>query len=162
MRISFVVAVAENGAIGKNNSLLWRLPDDLKYFKTITMGKPIVMGRKTYDSIGRPLPGRLNIVVTRRRGFETTGCVVVTSIDDAIRAAGEAEELCVIGGAEIYREFLPHVDTIYLTRVHASFDGDVFFPSLSESQWHETHREDHAADDRHAYAFSFITLERKR
>jgi dihydrofolate reductase len=161
MHISIVVASAENGAIGKNNSLLWRLPDDLKYFKAITMGKPIVMGRKTYQSIGRPLPGRQNIVVTRHVGFEAQGCTVVTSIDDAIQAAGGATEICVIGGADIYSQILPRVNTVYLTEVHVTIEGDVFFPSLPATQWRETHRHEHAADQRHAHSFSFVTLERK-
>jgi dihydrofolate reductase len=161
MRVSIVVIVAANGAIGKGNALLWRLPDDLKYFKAVTMGKPVVMGRKTYESIGKPLPGRLNIVVTRKVGFVATGCTVVASIDEAIHAAGNANEVCVIGGADIYGQFLPHVDTIYLTQVHASAEGDVFFQRLAESEWQETSRQEHAADERHPVAFSFVTLERK-
>jgi dihydrofolate reductase len=175
MRISIVVAVAENGAIGKDNALLWRLPDDLKFFKAITMGKPIVMGRKTYESIGRPLPGRTNIVITRQATLAIPGCTVVNSLSDAIAIAGvhgvgaqhaaplqqNSTEVMVIGGAEIYRHALPIAHTIYLTKVHATFEGDVFFPALSDAQWRATHREDHAADDRHLYAFSFITLERK-
>jgi len=163
MRISIVVIVAENGAIGKDNALLWRLPDDLKFFKAITMGKPIVMGRKTYDSIGRPLPGRLNIVISRQADLVIPGCVVVRSLADAIKAADGAEEIAVVGGAEIYRHALPITNTIYLTQVHASVPGDVFFPTLSDLlalQWRVTQRVDHAADDRHVHAFSFITLER--
>jgi dihydrofolate reductase len=160
MRISIVVIIAENGAIGKDNALLCRLPDDMKYFKTITMGKPIVMGRKTYDSIGRPLPGRLNIVVSRQADLAIPGCVVVASLKDAIAAAGDVAEIAVIGGAEIYRHALPLANTIYLTRIHASLEGDVFFPPLVDAQWFEAHREYHAADERHVYPFSFITLER--
>jgi len=161
MRIGIVVAVAENGAIGKNNALLWRLPDDLKYFKAITMGKPIVMGRKTFDSIGRPLPGRVNIVISRQANLAIPGCVVVSSLTEAIKAAGDVPEIAIIGGAEVYRLALPLAHTLYLTKVHASLEGDVFFPSVSDAQWRETHREDHAADERHAHAFSFVTLERK-
>jgi dihydrofolate reductase len=164
MRISIVVIVAENGAIGKDNALLWRLPDDMKHFKTITMGKPIVMGRKTFDSVGRPLPGRLNIVISRQSNLVIPGCIVVASLTDAVKAAGDVVEVAVIGGAEIYRHALPLTNTIYLTQVHASVPGDVFFPALPallESQWCITHREDHVADERHAHAFSFITLERK-
>jgi len=162
MHISIVVAVADNGAIGKDNALLWRLPDDLKHFKAITMGKPIVMGRKTYDSIGRPLPGRSNIVISRQLNLAIPGCIVVASLADAMKAAGDVAEVTIIGGADIYRQILPSADIVYLTRVHASIEGDVFFPALADSQWRETHREDHAADQRHVYAFSFVTLERKQ
>jgi dihydrofolate reductase len=172
MRISIVVIVAENGAIGKDNALLWRLPDDMKHFKTITMGKPIVMGRKTFDSVGRPLPGRLNIVISRQSDLVIPGCVVVASLAAAFEVVGAQHaaplqyemEVMVIGGAEIYRHALPLTNTIYLTQVHASVPGDVFFPALPallESQWRITHREDHVADERHAHAFSFVTLERK-
>jgi dihydrofolate reductase len=171
MRISIVVIVAENGAIGKDNALLWRLPDDMKHFKTITMGKPIVMGRKTFDSVGRSLPGRFNIVVSRQANLTIPGCVVVDSLSDAIQAARtqhahqsqEPAEIMIIGGAEIYRQALPLANTIYLTQVHASVPGDVYFPalpSLLESRWQVIQREDHAADERHVHAFSFITLER--
>jgi dihydrofolate reductase len=161
MRISIVVAVAANGAIGKDNALLWRLPDDLKHFKAITMGKPIVMGRKTYDSIGRPLPGRTNIVISRQADLEIPGCIVVASLDDAMKAAGDVPEVAVVGGADIYRQALPLTNTVYLTEVHATLAGDVFFPKLTDSQWREAHREEHAADERHAYPFSFVTLERQ-
>lgn len=161
MHVSIVVAVAENGAIGKNNALLWRLPDDLKFFKAVTMGKPIVMGRKTFDSIGKPLPGRKNIVVSRQQGLRIAGCDVAPSVQAALQLAGDAPEAAIIGGAEIYRQALPLTQTIYLTRVHAKFEGDVFFPEVSADEWRETHREEHAADERHAYAFTFVTLVRK-
>jgi dihydrofolate reductase len=160
MRISIVVAVAENGAIGKDNALLWRLPDDLKNFKTITMGKPIVMGRKTYDSIGRALPGRVNIVISRQASLVLPGCVVVGSLADAINAAGDVAEIAIIGGAEIYRQALAMTATIYMTKVHATLTGDVFFPPLVAAEWRETHREHHGADERHEYSFTFVTLER--
>jgi len=165
MRISIVVIVAENGAIGRGNALLFRLPDDMKHFKSVTMGKPIVMGRKTYDSIGKPLPGRVNIVISRQSNLVIPGCVVVASLSDAIKAAGEVEEIAIVGGAEIYRHAMPLTDRIYLTQVHATVPGDVFFPplpALLESQWVVTHREDHVVDERHAQPFSFITLERKQ
>jgi dihydrofolate reductase len=158
--LSIVVAAAENGAIGKDNRLLWRLPDDLKYFKAVTMGKPIVMGRKTYESIGKPLPGRLNIVISRQSGLEISGCAVVGSLAAAQSAASDAPEIMIVGGADIYRQALPFTQRIYLTRVHARMDADVFFPELAAGEWRETHREPHAADERHAYAFTFITLER--
>lgn len=160
MRISIVVIVASNGGIGKGNDLLWRLPDDLKHFKTVTMGKPIVMGRKTFESIGRPLPGRVNIVISRQAGLAIPGCVVVSSLSDALEAAGAVPEVAIVGGAEIYKHALPLTNTIYLTKVHASAEADVFFPPLVDAQWRETFREDHAIDDRHSVPFSFITLER--
>lgn len=158
--LSIIVAVADNGVIGSANQLPWRLPDDLKRFKALSMGKPIVMGRKTYDSIGKALPGRLNIVISRQPGLEIPGCRVVSSIDEAIAAAQPAPEIVVIGGAEIYRQALPRVQTIHLTRVHAEIDGDVTFPKLAEQEWHEAAKEYHPADERHVHAFTFSTLER--
>jgi dihydrofolate reductase len=160
VKISLIVAAAENNLIGKDNALPWRLPADLKYFKTITLGKPVVMGRKTWDSIGKPLPGRLNIVVTRQRELQLPGAIVVSNLNDAMRAAGGAEELMIIGGAEIFREMLPRADRIYLTRVHARIEGEVFFPELDAGKWQELSREDYAADERHAFAYSFLVLER--
>ena len=158
MRIALVVAVADNGVIGKDNALPWRLPDDLKRVKQITMGKPIVMGRKTFASIGRPLPGRLNLVISRQPGLLIDGCIVCDSLPAALAAAGDVEEVCVLGGAEIYREALPLATLIYLTRVHAAVEGDVRFPELPAARWREIQREDHAADARHEHAFSFLTL----
>jgi dihydrofolate reductase len=160
LKFSIIVAVAENGVIGSGNQLPWRLPDDLKRFKALSLGKPIVMGRKTFDSIGRPLPGRLNIVISRQPGLEIPGCTVVTSIDEAIAAARPAPEIVIVGGADIYRQVLPQVQVIHLTRVHASVDGDVVFPTLQEQQWREVAKEYHPADERHAHAFTFSTLER--
>ena len=164
MRIGLVVIATENNAIGKGNRLLCHLPDDLKYFKSITLGKPVIMGRKTFESIGKPLPGRLNIVVTRQQGLQLPGCTVVESLAAALVAAGSQPatiEAMIIGGAEIYLQALPMADRVYLTRVHAHIDGDVFFPKLSPREWSEVARQDHPADERHAYAFSFLTLERK-
>ena len=123
--ITLIVAVADNGVIGRDNALPWHLPDDLKRFKRLTLGKPIVMGRKTFESIGKPLPGRQNIVVTRDANYRREGITVVHGIDDAVRAAGEATELMVIGGAELFRLFLPRATRIHLTRVHADVAGDV-------------------------------------
>ena len=158
--LSIIVAVADNGVIGSGNQLPWRLPDDLKRFKALSLGKPIVMGRKTFDSIGRPLPGRLNIVISRQPGLEIPGCRVVTSIDEAIAAAQPVPEIVIVGGADIYRQILPRVETIHLTRVHAEIAGDVMFPALQEEEWRESAKEYHAADERHAHAFTFSTLER--
>lgn len=158
--IAIIVAVAQNGVIGVANALPWRLPDDLKRFKALSLGKPVVMGRRTFDSIGRPLPGRTNIVVSRQPGLAIDGAIVTGSFDDALAAAGAAPEIVVIGGAEIFRQALPRTDTIHLTRVHARVDGDVFFPELDPAKWRETAVEHHAADERHLYAFSFVTLQR--
>ncbi|MBL8266709.1 type 3 dihydrofolate reductase [Steroidobacter sp.] len=158
--LSIIVAVADNGVIGSANQLPWRLPDDLKRFKALSLGKPIVMGRKTFDSIGKPLPGRLNIVISRQPGLQIPGCTVVTSIDDAIATAQPAPEIVIVGGAEIYRQALPKVSTIHVTRVHAAVDGDVVFPELREQEWQEVAKEYHPADDRHAHAFTFSTLQR--
>jgi len=160
MRISFVVAAAENGVIGAGNRLPWHLPDDLKRFKALTLGKPILMGRKTHESIGRPLPGRTNIVMTRQRGLALPGCVVVNTLDEAKAAAGDAAELAVIGGAELYVQTLSSADLIHLTRVHAHVQGDAKFPELPSHEWRERVIATHAADERHAYAFSFVELER--
>lgn len=159
-RFSIVVAAAGNNVIGNANQLPWRLPDDLKRFKALTMGKPILMGRRTFESIGRVLPGRTNIIVSTRPGLRIDGGVVVDSLDAAVAAAQPATEIMVVGGADIYRQVLPRTDRIYLTRVHASPPGDVFFPELVTRQWREIDIEHHPADDRHGYAFSFIQLER--
>jgi dihydrofolate reductase len=158
--IAIIVAVAENGVIGADNGLPWRLPDDLKRFKALSLGKPVVMGHRTFDSIGRPLPGRTNIVVSRQPGLAIDGVIVAGSLDAALAAAGAAPEIAVIGGAEIFRQALARTDTIHLTRVHARVDGDVFFPELDPAKWREVAVEHHAADERHLYAFSFITLQR--
>jgi len=160
MKISIVVAMAANGVIGRDNQLPWHLPADLKHFKQTTMGKPILMGRKTWESIGRPLPGRNNIVITRDNDFTAEGCVVVGSIEAAMLAAGEQDELMVIGGAELYRQLLPRAETIYLTRIHETFDGDTRFPEISNSEWHQVARSDYEADENNPYDYSFIRLER--
>ena len=158
--ISIIVAVAENGVIGSDNRLPWHLPDDLKRFKALSLGKPVVMGRRTFESIGKPLPGRANIVVSRQPGLAIAGVVVASSLDAALAAAGTVPEVVIIGGAEIFRQALPRTDKIHLTRVHARVDGDVVFPELDPQQWRETAVEHHAADERHHYAFSFVTLQR--
>lgn len=170
--LSLVVAMANNRAIGKDNQLLWHLPEDLKYFKRITMGKPMIMGRKTFESIGRPLPGRLNIVVTRQNNWTHAGTVVAHSIEKAKRiAAGQAEidgvdEIMLIGGAELYTNAIEHADKIYLTRVDADIDGDAFFPVIDENLWQEVSREEHEASDKNSYdydpySYAFCVLTRR-
>ena len=158
--ISIVVAASENNVIGRQGDLPWRLPDDLRRFKAITMGKPIVMGRKTWESIGRPLPGRQNIVITRQADFGAEGCHVVFSVEEAVAAAAGAEETMVIGGSEIYALFLPDADRLYLTRVHADVDGDAFLPSIDDSEWRLVSEERHTADERNEFDYSFLTYER--
>lgn len=158
--ISIIVAVAENRVIGSDNRLPWHLPDDLKRFKALSLGKPIVMGRRTFESIGKPLPGRTNIVVSRQPGLAITGTVVAASLDAALAAAGAVHETVIIGGAEIFRQALPRTDTIHLTRVHARVPGDIVFPEIDPAQWRESAVEHHAADERHQYAFTFVTLQR--
>ena len=159
MRVSLIVAVAENGVIGQDGDLPWRIPADLKFFKETTTGHPIVMGRKTYQSIGRALPGRRNIVVTRDPDFASDDIVVVSDFDAALSAAGDAEEVMVIGGAQIYELALSRADKIYLTQVHVAADGDTHFPELDRGIWRETARVDHPAAGE-TPAFSFVTLER--
>ncbi|AMN46698.1 dihydrofolate reductase [Steroidobacter denitrificans] len=158
--LSIIVAAAENDVIGQGNRLPWRLPDDLRRFKSLSMGKPIIMGRRTFESIGRALPGRTNIVVSGQPGLELDGCIVVPSVDAAIAAVGSAPQAVIAGGAQIYRQVLPRVGMIHLTRVHVRVAGDVYFPALVPDEWLEVQRERHAADEAHAHAFSFITLER--
>ena len=158
--ISIIVAASENGAIGVEGELPWRLSDDLKRFKAVTMGKPIVMGRKTWKSIGRTLPGRQNIVITRQAGYEAAGCDVVASPDEAIAVSGAADEVMVIGGSQVYDLFLPVAERVYLTRVHAHVDGDAFFVALDDSEWRLVSDERHAADERNEFDFSFRLYER--
>jgi dihydrofolate reductase len=158
--ISLAVAIAENGVIGSANRLPWRLPADLKHFKAVTMGKPILMGRKTHESIGKPLPGRRNLVLSRDAAFSVAGVERVGSLEDAIALTAEAPELVVIGGAEVYRLSLPQAQRIYLTRVHASVAGDTRFPDCDWADWREIERGTHPADDKNAYAMTFLTLQR--
>jgi dihydrofolate reductase len=162
-RVAIVVAMDERGAIGRGGDLPWRLPDDLRRFKALTLGKPIVMGRRTWASIGaRPLPGRLNIVVTRQVDYAAPGAEVRASFDEACAAAGDVPELCVIGGADIFRLALPATDILHLTRVHTVVpDADTFFPQLDDAEWQQHACEEHPADERHPHAMSFIELHRR-
>jgi dihydrofolate reductase len=162
MRRSRVVALASNRVIGRDNALPWRLPADLAHFKKVTMGHPIVMGRRTYESIGRALPGRRNIVVTRNPAFQAPGCTVVPSLEAAWKAAGDADEVCVIGGTSLFAEALPIADVIHLTEVEAEVPGDTYFPQFDRSQWREREIARQPADARHAYPIRILELERKR
>jgi dihydrofolate reductase len=158
--VSIIVAADERGGIGRGGTLPWHLPEDLKRFKALTMGKPMVMGRRTWDSIGRPLPGRRSLVVSRQPGLALDGVEVFDSLEAALRGAQGAAETCVIGGAEVYRQALPYAEIVHLTRVHASVEADTFFPALEPAEWEEIAREDRPADERHAQAYSFLTLQR--
>ncbi len=158
--ISMIVAASTNNVIGVAGELPWHLSNDLKRFKAITMGKPIVMGRKTYESIGRALPGRQNIVLTTQNTFSADGCDIVASPEAAIIAAGQAEEVMIIGGGEIYRLFLPLANRIYLTRVKVALAGDTVFPALDASVWQEIAREEHSADASNDYDFAILTYSR--
>jgi dihydrofolate reductase len=159
-RVALVVALADNGVIGRGGTLPWHLPDDLKHFKSVTLGKPLLMGRRTFESIGKPLPGRRNLVLSRGTPALPEGVEAVANIDVALALASGAAELCVIGGAAVFAALLPVAARIYLTRVHGEVTGDVYFPPWDAAGWRETERSEHPADARHAYAMSFVTLER--
>jgi len=158
--LSLIAALDRNRVIGRDGDLPWRLPDDLRHFKRLTLGKTVLMGRKTWDSLGRPLPERANWVISRDPGFRAEGARVFQSLDEALRAHDAAQELMVIGGAQLYRQLLSQADRLYLTEVDAQVDGDAQFPPFDRALWREISREAHAADERHAYPFAFVTLDR--
>jgi len=160
-RIVLIVALAKNRVIGRQGTLPWHLPDDLKLFKALTLGKPVVMGRKTYESIGKPLPGRRNVVVSGQADLTIPGCEVVGSLDHALDLLADAAEVCIIGGATLYQAALPIADRLELTRIDANVDGDVRLPPIDESAFFEAARAHHPSDERHAYAFDFVTLDRR-
>ncbi|MEC3881771.1 dihydrofolate reductase [Parapedobacter sp. 10938] len=157
--VSAIVAAAENNAIGKDNQLLWHLPNDLRFFKRTTTGHTIIMGRKTYESVGKPLPNRRNIIITRQAGYTAEGAEVVHSLAAALESCAGEDEVFIVGGAEIYQQALPVVNRIYLTRVHVTLPGDSFFPELDKQRWRLVSEDHHAADDRHAYGYTFEIYE---
>lgn len=159
-RLSLVVAMAKNRVIGAGGRIPWHLPNELQLFKRVTMGHPIIMGRKTYESIGRLLPGRATVIVTRQADYRVPGALIAHSLDAAIAACGHEDEIFVIGGGELYREALPRADRIYLTTVEAEPAGDTYMPELDERAWRETSSEFFPADARHAYAYRFAVLDR--
>ncbi len=159
--LSIIVALSENNVIGRENNLPWKLSADLKRLKAITMGHHLIMGRKTWESLGRPLPGRTNVVITSDKNYKAEGGVVVHSFNEALQTSAHDNEAFVFGGGKIFREALPVVTKIYMTIVHAKIDGDTFFPGLDKNEWHEVEREDFKADEKNQYDYSFITLERK-
>ncbi|MFU8896085.1 MAG: dihydrofolate reductase [Gammaproteobacteria bacterium] len=162
--ITLVAAVADNGVIGAEGGMPWHLPADLAHFKKLTMGKPVLMGRLTFDSIGKPLPGRLNLVLTRDSTWQAEGVRPVARLKEALRVAGQAgaSELMVIGGAEVYRQALPHAARIYLTRVHAEPWGDTLFPEFDLDEWQEVGRREQLSDERNAWDLTFVVLERRK
>ena len=162
MTVSLIVAASTNNVIGSDGELPWHLPDDLRNFKRLTTGKPIIMGRKTFDSIGRPLPDRRNVVITRDPDYVAAGCDVVSSPAAALELVHDAAEVMIIGGGQVYESFLPLADRVYLTRVHAEVDGDAVFPELEKNEWALVSSESHDADDAHCYAFDVMLFERRR
>jgi len=160
-RISIIAALAGNLVIGRDNRLPWHLPADLGRFKALTMGRPMLMGRRTWESLPGLLPGRSHLVLTRDPDYRADGCRIVHSLEEALEAAGEVPELMVIGGAELYAQALPLADRLYLTLVRACPDGDTFFPDYDPADWRETDREDRPADERNPYPYSFLTFERR-
>ena len=160
--MNIIVAIAQNNVIGKDNQLIWHLPNDLKHFRKLTTGNVVIMGRKTYQSIGKPLPNRTNIIISRNQDFVAEGCMVVNSLTKAIEICPMPTENCfIIGGAEIYKHALELTNKIYLTEVHAEVEGDTFFPEIDATIWKEISREDHETDEKHVFSYSFVELNRK-
>lgn len=157
-RVTVIAAVAANRVIGKDNALPWRLREDLQRFRRLTTGHTIVMGRKTFESLGRLLPERTHVVVSRSRAYTPTGCLVASSLDEALEGCAGLDEVFVIGGAEIYRQALPLANRLQLTEIHSDFAGDAFFPEMNRAEWHETSRECHQADA--GFGYDFVTYER--
>jgi dihydrofolate reductase len=157
-----IVAAASNNAIGRNNELLWRLPADMKFFKNTTWAMPVIMGRKTFEALGKPLAGRYNIVISRNADFKAGGVVRVNDLYGALEAAEimKTKEIFIIGGGQVYAQAMPVTDRVYLTRVHADLEGDAFFPELKQEEWHMVSKNDFEKDDKHAYDYSFETWER--
>jgi dihydrofolate reductase len=160
MPLSIIVAMDVNGVIGLDNGIPWRLSADMKHVKSTTIGHPIIMGRKTHESIGKPLPGRENIIITRDTDYQSEGCTVLHSLEQAINHCEDNDEAFILGGAEIYNQALPFVSRIFLTEVHTSVAGDTFFPIIDFSDWHEASRQHYSADEKNEYDYSFVTLEK--
>lgn len=159
--ITLIAAAAENNALGKDNDLLWHLPEDFKRFKQITSGHYIIMGRKTFESFPKPLPNRTHIIITRQEDYLAEGCLVVHSLEEAMEIAPQNEEVFIIGGAQIYKQALPFADKIDLTRVHIELDADAFFPEFNTSEWNLVFSEKHFKDEKHQYDFTFETYIKK-
>lgn len=161
--ISFIVAASTNNVIGKDNQLIWHLPNDMRFFKNTTWGMPMIMGRKSFESVNKKFPGRINIVITRQKNWTKEGVVVVDTIDAALKAAEatNCKEIFIIGGGEIFKETMPLADVIYMTRVHAELEGDAFFPIINDNEWEMVSNEDHEKDLKHAYSYSFQKWKKK-
>ena len=166
MKISMIAAMGKDRVIGLNNEMPWHLPADLKWFKKTTLGSPVIMGRKTYDSIGSPLPGRLNIILSRNKHLKIKGCQVVNSLDDALKLAkaenSDSKEIFITGGAQLYNRFLKDADRLYLTLIDETFEGDTFFPDYTQYQWTQHDKIKNAADENNPYSYTFLTLDRVR
>ena len=164
MKISMIAAMGKNRVIGLNNKMPWHLPADLQWFKKTTLGSPIIMGRKTYESIGFPLPGRLNIILSRNKDLKIKGCSVVNSLDAALKLAREVDkdEVFITGGAHLYNKFLVDADRLYLTLIDETFDGDTFFPDYTQYEWEQVAKVKHASDDKNPHSYTFLTLDRVR
>jgi len=159
--VTIMAAIAANNALGKDNQLIWHLPADLKRFKKTTLNHAVIMGRKTYESLGKPLSNRTNIIITRDKNYKAEGCVVVNSLKKALKIAAEVDENpFILGGAEIYKQAMPFTDKLDITFVHHQFDADVFFPEIDKTIWKETSRENFKADENNKYDYSFVTFER--
>ncbi|MBM3250707.1 MAG: dihydrofolate reductase [Candidatus Nealsonbacteria bacterium] len=159
--ISIIVAMGNGQVIGINNNLPWNLPADMEHFKKLTRGKPIIMGQKTFESIGKPLPGRRNIILTLDKNYQAPGCLVVYSIEEALEKTREFEEVMICGGASVYSQFIPLADRMYLTLIEGDFEGDAFFPEFDRSEWRESERINNEPDRKNPYKYSFVILERK-
>ncbi len=159
--ITIIAAIGNNGELGKDNDLIWHLPNDLKRFKKVTAGHHVIMGRKTYESLGKPLPNRTNIVITGNRDFNAKGCLVVNSLEAALEAANTDTAPYILGGAQIYKQAIEIADMLDLTLVNAELEADAFFPQIDTSVWKETARQDFKADEKHRYDYSFVTYQRK-
>ncbi len=157
--LTLIAAIGKNNALGKNNQLIWHLPADLQRFKKVTSGHHIIMGRKTFESLGKPLPNRTTIIISRDKNYHADGCITVNSLSDAIQAASSDENPFILGGAEIYKQSMDIVDVLDLTFVHHTFDADVFFPEIDKSIWKEVFREDFSKDEKNKYDFSFVKYE---
>ncbi len=162
MIVSLVAAASENNVIGKNNTLPWRMPADMKFFKNLTINHTVVMGRKTYESMGKPLPGRKNIIITRNKDFKADGCIVLGSFPEVLEYCKTESEIFVIGGAEIYHQLISKADKIYLTRIHSKFEGDAYFPDIQANEWEETLRSSFTADEKNPYSYSFLEFLRRK
>jgi dihydrofolate reductase len=161
MKLSIIVAASRNNVIGKDNQLIWRLSADLKRFKALTTGHTIIMGRKTFDSIGKPLPNRTSVIITRQEDYKMEGCIVVHSLEEALQTVKEDEKVFIIGGGTIYKEAIDKADELFLTLVHAEFEGDTYFPEIKNETWESVARKDCLPDEKNEYPYSFIDYKRR-